>query len=85
MNLGFLEGCGRGEFLSDRKARTVSRRSTAISASGHIQPRRGKELAAQAQVAAWARRRRRARPREPAVGSTGPREISWAGSAGARA
>ena len=41
MNLGFLEGCGRGEFLSGRKARrTVDRRSTATSASGHIQPRR---------------------------------------------
>ena len=37
--------------------------------SGHIEPRRGKEFAGQAQVAAWARRRRE---REPAVGSAGP-------------
>jgi len=55
MNLGLLEGCGRGEFLSGRKARrTVDRRSTATSASGHIQPRRGKELAPRPRL--WPRR-----------------------------
>ena len=79
--LGFERAAAVAGFSSGRNVRRiVDWRSTASRHPGRIRPRRVASFPAQAQVAAWARRRRE---REPAVGSTGPqRALSELGCRG---